>query len=73
MKTTKRHSWTKLGNFSHVCSKCGCKRYWDFDYDSVMYSWGTKLTYNAPKCIMSINGDTPYNPDLVKQLHHESK
>jgi len=68
MRRTKiiRHKWNKKirerGLVEEVCEKCGCIRYWDFDYDRKMYRWGTNITYRAPSCIVSINNQRPYNP-----------
>lgn len=58
-----RHKWKQLyceRARTHKCEKCGCVKYWDFDYNCVMYKWGTNITYRAPSCII-MNG-VPYNP-----------
>jgi hypothetical protein len=62
MKKIIKHKWKKYINgytIGNQCEKCGCLRYWDFDYNQQMYRWGTHLTYRAPSCII-MNGK-PYN------------
>ena len=42
-----RHSWIKQEGFrADKCSSCGCLRYWDTGFNSIMYRRG--------------NGDGPY-------------
>lgn len=62
MKKIIRHKWKKIGTNNKSksqCQKCGCVKYYDFDYQSWMYQWETKITYRAPSCII-MNGK-PYN------------
>lgn len=63
MKKLIRHKWNQTDSahpFTKTCSVCGCVKYWDFDYNCIMYQWGTHVTYRAPTCII-MNG-VPYNP-----------
>jgi hypothetical protein len=57
-----RHSWkdTTTRVFTEKqCIKCSCRKHYDFGYARMMYYWGTKVTYQAPSCII-MNG-VPYN------------
>ena len=62
MKKLLRHKW-KESNDPYAklnqCQICRCIRYWDFGYDSIMYSWGTHVTYRPPSCLLpnTINYD----------------
>jgi hypothetical protein len=75
MKKLLRHNWGhgRSWPYRHVCIKCGCVKYFDFDYQRIMYQWGTKTTYRPPDCIAVINGQKPYNPELVKSIKSEQK
>jgi len=63
MKKLLRHKWKKVisptGLIKYICQKCGCVKYYDFDFDCTMYKWGTNITYRPPECI-AMNGK-PYN------------
>ena len=75
MKKLLRHRWRKLGvRPDHfACEKCGCERYWDFDFGRMMYRAGVKTLYRAPDCIAWMNGQKPYNEELVRILNFERK
>jgi len=65
MKKIIRHKWEAKSTIAGAttiwkCIHCGCIRYWDFDYNHVMYSYGTKIAYRAPDCIIPLTG-VPYN------------
>ncbi len=66
MKKIIKHKWKLFpyGNNKyqviHQCEHCGCKKYWDFDYNCIMYKYGTKVAYRAPSCIIPLTG-VPYN------------
>jgi hypothetical protein len=66
-----RHKWKEITLLSLIrnkqqCQKCGTIRYWDFDYNCVMYRWGTHITYKAPDCILAT--DKPYNPIEIQAI-----
>ena len=48
------HKWKKTDRYQTmsecVCEVCGCRKYWDFSYKSMMFEYGTHLTYNSPSC-----------------------
>jgi hypothetical protein len=62
---TNTHKWKKSEQLNRPydakCEKCGCVRYWDFSFARIMYLWGTHITNHAPRCIMTMNGEKPYN------------
>jgi len=68
MKKLLRHSWKEVPGkyFPFQCEKCGCVRYWDWDYNHRMYSWGNNITYKAPEC--KLYTEKPYNPIEIQAV-----
>jgi hypothetical protein len=56
MKKLLKHKWRLASENSYnkiyECERCGCRKRFDFDYDCIMYFWGTHVTYKAPDCLL---------------------
>ena len=57
MKKLIRHKWRKLYPNNvydswFICDTCGCQKHYDFNYQNVMYRWGTHVTYRPPSCLL---------------------
>jgi formate-dependent nitrite reductase cytochrome c552 subunit len=55
-----RHKWIKRDGFrTHQCEKCKVYRYWDSDYQRLMFKWGRNIAFTSPTCI-GMNEATSY-------------